>query len=126
MSNVCTPCNTAKLIPACITDLTIGTIGSNNADVYIYIKNISTGRLLRFDATSNGAGLVIVDISSQEWMQNQAYELWITLATAVSIDDKENITISGDSFSCFEISFVQVKDEEGNVITYASQTLEIA
>lgn len=126
MSNVCTPCTKAKPIPTCITNLTIGTITALNTAVCVYIKNLTTGRLLRFSATSTGSGLVIVDISSQDWMPGHDYELWVTLASAVNIEDRENVTVSGTAYTCFELSFEYVLDTAGDPISYASQTLKIA
>lgn len=76
----------------CISLLTIGTISALNQDVVVQLKNTATGRIDAFDATSSGAGLVIVDLSEFELLANSAYMIRI-LNNLTPYD----ITIGSDS-----------------------------
>lgn len=63
----------------CIAVLTIGTITSLSTDVDVFLRNTATGRTDRFTATSNGAGLVTVDLSYFELLPNSSYVITIQI-----------------------------------------------
>ncbi len=120
----CNNCQCVENTPRCLTALIVGTITSNNADVFVFLRS-ARGRLERFSATSSGAGLVTINSSSFEFMNGMLYEIWVTLATAVSFENKEDITIAGDAVNDFEC--LRFKAEDLNIgstlTTIATQTL---
>jgi len=79
-------------VNSCIGLLTIGVISDNNTIVSVQFKNTATGRIDSFDATSNGLGLVVVDLSSFELIPNSAYMIRILNGLSSYL-----ITIGGDS-----------------------------
>lgn len=125
MANVCTPCTEAKQIPTCITSLVVGTIANLTTAVYVYIQDITTGRLVRLPVTSSGAGLVAATVSGEDFMDGHDYELWVTLASAASIEDKLSVTIEAVAYTCFHLRFTQVRDNTGAVISYSSITIDV-
>lgn len=119
--SVCVPCQKTELIPKCLTDLIIGTVSDFNEDMYIYIRDLTTLSLRRFEEQSSGAGLVTLTglDTEPDFMPSHAYELWITRADATSIEDKEDITINTNVYTCLALRFIDVEDE-----SYASITIE--
>ncbi len=115
--SVCDPCLKTELVPKCLTNLIIGTISSLNTAVFVYIRDLTTGKLLRFSEVSSGAGQVTVTglDTEPDFMPDHSYEMWITLQTAISIEDRETITVTsslGDvTGTCFQIRFVAVEAE---------------
>lgn len=109
--SVCAPCQKAEDIPNCLENLEIGTISDVDTDVYIYIKDITSDNQLRFERTSSAAGLVTLTglDSEDEFMPAHSYELWITLKSATSIEDRETITIGLDTVECIALTFIKVK-----------------
>ncbi len=123
--SVCDPCLKAKPIARCITNIIVGTITSLNTAVYVYIKDITTDREIRFAVTSSAAGLITVPITSQRFSEDHSYELRITKVTANNIDVRENITISGDVGDCVNIQFKTIFDNNNAVVTFTNQTLTL-
>ena len=113
--SVCDPCLQTQLIPVCVTNLTVGDIAALNTDVFVYIEDLTTGRLTRFDVTTDGTGAVIIVLTDRpDFMPDHAYELHLTLATATSIEDKELITIlnATPAVDCISIRFNYVEEDE--------------
>jgi len=107
--SVCNPCLETDFVPVCITSLVIGTITSLTTAVFIYFKDTATKKVIRFEETSSGAGLVTVTglDTSPDFMPNHSYEVWITLASATSADAREDITVPGSvpTTECIAINF---------------------
>lgn len=120
---VCAPCTLTEEVPSCLTNLIIGTISSTNTDVHVYQKHILTGRVVRYDVTTSGAGLVTIEV--EDIMQDQIYEYWVVLDTATSIEDRETITINADTYTCVTVPFVKVMQSDGDPQSYATITLNI-
>lgn len=114
-----------KPLARCMAVLTIGTITQLNTAVYVYILNHTTGVRVRFPATSNGAGLVTVDLTDYPQIQDHDYEIWLTLASATNTDDRLEVTVDTVEYTCFAVSFVTVIDEQGAIATGDNQTLEV-
>lgn len=101
---ICNPSLPTKAIPSCVGFIEVGDVTPNTA-VAVYLKDISTGLLMRFQETSNSSGRVVVDISNYDFTDKHAYDLWITPATE-PIEDYMDITVSGATDTT---QFVQVK-----------------
>lgn len=123
--SICTPCLVAKPIPSCTQTLNIGTISDINANVRVYIQDITTGQILSFDTTSDGSGLVSVDLSENNFFDNHAYEMWVTDANAEYRDAKD-ITIDSQTEKVICLRFEYVQDSTGGSELFTSQTLQNA
>ena len=117
--SVCNPCLQTDTIPTCLTDLVIGTITDTTTDVFIYFKDHTTNKTIRFEETSDGAGLVTVTgLDTQpDFMPNHSYEVWITLAIAVSIEEKEDITVpnAATSTECIALDFEYTGEDYASI-----------
>lgn len=127
--SICVPCQKTSLIPRCSQVITIGNIGLINNDVNIFIKDISTEKLLLIAETSDSNG----DVSFTNdcgFMPFHSYELWITLAED-NIQDNLEITmindsypVIGDSYYCLALRFTDVKDCNGEQVEFPYYTIE--
>lgn len=125
--SVCNPCTATEPVANCITDLIIGKISSNSTAVYVYLNNITLGKLVRFSATSSASGIVTIQRGTQVFMPNHAYEIWITLAIATNPNTpKEQIQIGANFYKCFSVRFTKEVDTTNTSISVLSQTLSIA
>lgn len=121
----CDSCIKTYSISICTESITIGAISSLNAAVKVYFKNVGTGKIVVFDATSNGAGEVTIT-GDFNFAIHQDYEVWINLAADSSVEGKETISIGYDSQDCLSISFVSVYDQShGYPTLFSNQTIEI-
>lgn len=77
----------------------VGNIPDADTDVYVYIKNITTGRINRFEATSDGYGDITITVNVK-FNQHHLYEVTITEATATNIGDTYLITLDGFETCC--------------------------
>ena len=123
--SVCNDCTKTQPIARCITNLIVGTITSLNTAVMVYIKDISTERTIEYSVTTSGTGLITIPITPQRFSEDHAYELHVTLASAVNISVKENITIGGDVDNCVNLRFKTIWDNNNAIATYANQTLTL-
>lgn len=122
----CNPCNVMKPLARCMAVLTVGDTAHNSTAVYVYILNHFTGVRVRFPATTSVTGLVTVDLTDYPQIEGHDYELWVTLATATNPDDRETITIGAVEYTCFAIEFIDLLDENFELVTGENQTLEAA
>ncbi len=107
----CTNCQEVTPIPQCVEDITIGAIADLTTDVYVFVKNLTTGYLHQQEAVSDGAGLVILDSTLPDisfYNENHFYELWITKQSE-TINDKLPITVVGGAtpFDCLLLVFTK-------------------
>lgn len=123
--SICNDCTHPKPIARCITNLIIGTISSINTAVYVYIKDLTTEREIRYSVTSSAAGLITVPITPQRFSEDHSYEIHVTKTTADNINVKENITIGGEVSNCVSLRFETVWDNNNAIVSYTNQTLTI-
>lgn len=124
----CLDCSRTKPIPSCTTSLILGTVTSLSTAVYIYVRNLTSGKLYRQAVTSSVAGLVTLDKtepSSYFYTPNHAYEIWVTLVSATDIDSRLILTIGTSTATCLNPVFEKPTDNDNLNITYASQTVAI-
>lgn len=118
--SVCNPCLKAKALPNCTQELAIGTISEINSSVTVYIQDITTGQIMLLPATSDGDGLVTVDISEKKFFDNHAYELWITDSGA-DYKDKMDITVGSTIKDTVCLLFEGVVSVSGEAELFVSQ-----
>lgn len=112
-----------KPLARCMAVLTIGDTTHNTTAMYVYLLNHFTNVGVRFAVTTNGSGLLTVDLTDYPQIEGHDYELWATLATATNPDDREIITIGLVEYECFSINFIDIL-EDGALVTGENQTLE--
>lgn len=91
-----------------------------NANYYVYIQDVTTGRTERIAGTSdNNSNLQITN--DLLFSPSHTYQLWATLQTAQSPDEQQNIIVSGTGAKnkCFTVRFNQsyTEDAKNNFTT---------
>jgi hypothetical protein len=125
----CTDCVPTKCLPACVSNVIIGIFGIDT-DYFIYIEDVTTGLLTRFDATSNGSGVLTWVLGDFQPMPDHSYMLWITEINQ-NIDKEVEITIpfgyytTDSTADCLELSFVYVDNTSLNKILYDTMEIEV-
>jgi ribosomal 30S subunit maturation factor RimM len=122
----CPTCQETKPIPKCVDTLIIGAIEDDSTNIYIYVENLTTGRIQRIEATSGISGEVSLDLTDPDkefYSANFTYELWVTLRTG-TINDKLDITILYTVADCFVLRFEEVFDGE-DIAEFTEHELEI-
>lgn len=124
--SACSDCTKPKPIARCITNLIVGTISSINTSVKVYIADKTLDdRVIEYTVTTSAAGLITIPITPQRFSEDHSYELWVTLATAGNINDKQNITIGGDVSDCVLLQFQTIWDNDNAIQTFTNQTLSL-
>lgn len=119
---ICNPSVETKPIPVCTGTLTIGTIPDLNQAVKIFIEDITTGRIEKYDATSSGAGVVTVDLTDAEVSDKHTYQLHIEKTGTQNI---YAITVGGEADQYYALHFFSAMDD-GECFEMAAVTLERA
>jgi len=88
----CNTCPIAKPVPACATDLEIATTSLISTDVYVYFRSTSTGRLERFEATTDLSG--VITLPTPELALNTSYEVYAT--DQIDTDQSNRIVLTLD------------------------------
>ena len=109
-------CNCLKSnnIIVCPDTLYVGSVSHLNTDVVVYIRNITTGRIKKYESTSSAGGRVTIDTSSTVFNEGHSYEVKIVLATAVNPNDNEMITLDGFESCC--VYFTATNTYEGTTL----------
>lgn len=76
--SICISSLKTKPIPVCISILTVGEINDSAQNVFVFIKDITTGRIETNESTSDLNGIVSIDASDYPFLDSHSYELWIT------------------------------------------------
>lgn len=115
---LCAPCTRLKDIALCTDSIIIGTVGSINTSYNIYFRSLANGMVVRYTATSDGLGLLILTpINGFALSSHTGYEIFVNKTNANLTG--ENLTIGSTIATCFNLSFIHV------VYEFTSQTLEI-
>jgi hypothetical protein len=121
----CLVCTPTKPIIKCTTNLILGIIAETSADIWIHVRNITTGKLYRQSATSSGAGVVTLDKtkpSTYFYSPNHAFELWVTLEESTFV---ESITIGAEEVTCLNPVFENPTDDDNLNISQTTQTVAL-
>ncbi len=123
----CLTCTNAKELTGGNSSITLGTIASLNADVYIYVENTANGKQFRQEATTDGAGVVVLDTtdpSGYTYDTGADYNTWVTLQTG-DISDAQTITIDTVGYECLRLRFAKPVGSNNQYVTDAAQTVEV-
>lgn len=122
----CNTCQATKSIPVCTEVLILGQIAPDT-EVYIFIINHSSGYTHRQESISDGSGNVGLNMALPDpsfYNPDSAYEIWATLQTSTQ-NDRLDITIDAETYSCFNLCFTSLYDENDLNVSYTETTLEI-
>lgn len=94
----CATCFQSKPIPRCLGALIIGTLTAST-DYIVRLKSFFN-RVEEIEATSNGAGLLAVDLSSYELAEGVYH---ITVFDPPDMVTEKTITIGTETTTCIEV-----------------------
>lgn len=105
--------------------LTLGVLAIGT-DYTVYIEDQNTGNLRQFNVTSNGAGIVTLDITANLGFFHSltTYRVWVTLQDA-NLTDQEEFTQDSVEYTCVILRFEQVTTDGGAVVALATQNIEV-
>lgn len=98
----CDTCLATQPIPLCISAIVLGQISDINTAVIVKIKNEATQRIDNIESTSNGSGIITVDVSTLEFMESH-YTFSVHKPDEYSND--LDITIGGEQAKCIDFVF---------------------
>lgn len=105
----CPKCIITDSVLNCQETIEVGTFTEAAADIDIYIRNISTGRLIKqADATTGAEGQIIIDTTDPEkdfYAIYFSYEIWITRPGEF---ERLEITTDEDTSKCLLLEFEKV------------------
>lgn len=130
----CNPATKFRTLPSCLTTLIIGTTATISGSLYVYLKNHTTGVLYRFTGTTDGAGLLSLNVKDPDGSSvtqfiptpDHDYELWATATSATNTDERVSITINAIAYTALAISFERIYEDGDALTAYSTQTLKIA
>jgi hypothetical protein len=101
----------------CGSTLIIGTAPSANTAYLVYFKNWTTGKTFVVSTTSAaGTGVITITLPTDMLDADHDYQVWVTLASAVNLDTKQNITISSVVYTSFAVYFRTVYDSTQSAV----------
>lgn len=123
--SVCSDCIKPKPVARCITNLILGTISSVNTAVYVFIKNLTTEREIRYSVTSSAAGLITIPITPQRFSEDHSYEAYVSKVSAPNINERETLTVDGEVGDCVALDFETIWKNDNTIATFTDQTLTV-
>ena len=115
--NLCAQCIKTKELNICTDALIIGTVTANTY-YNIWFRCLANGFIVKYEATSDAYGLLILDSSAGLILAtNLGYEMYIN--TTSSVETGEDFVIGTTTVNCLVLTFVNA----GFVST--SQTIEL-
>lgn len=106
----------------CTTTINVGYVADANTDLYVYLKNVTTGRVERYTATSDADGYFSFDPSGLN--DKHLYEVTVTFANATNPQDTELITIDGNETCCVQFR-AYAQYYAGDIDADLTQTLTV-
>jgi len=117
--SICSPCTRLNNIALCTSSIVIGTVTSNTTLYNIYFRSMANGMIIKYTATSSGAGLLTLTPTDGFFLaSNHLYEIFVNKTNNNLVG--ENFTIGTTTANCFTLMLDKVNNE-----TYTSQTLSI-
>lgn len=95
-------CQTSNDIVNCVTTIEAAYIEAANTDIYVYLKNVTTGRVERYTATSDADGYFSFDPEGLN--DKHLYEVTVTLASTTNPQDTLLLTIDGNETCCIQFT----------------------
>jgi len=119
----CENCTQASPVPACVNLLTIGTIADELTQVYVVIEDVTQGRRMLIESTSDDAGLVTIDTSGFMFAENHSYI--VTIVETVG-GEPINFTINAVEYPCIGLTANKLRNDAGAIMTATTHVLTVA
>lgn len=123
--SVCNPCTYTKPIAKCLTNLVIGTIPQVNTHVKVYIVNKTLDRTIEYSTISAVDGKVTIPVTPQRFSEDHSYEIRITTADAIGVNESQDITIGDEMADCVQLRFETILKNDNTPATFINQILSI-
>lgn len=105
----CSTCTRTNDVPLNFGNLTIGTVGSNNAAYYVFMKHMGTGITHKYNVLSSASGVLDLSrVADAVKLSPGLYEIRVVLGASNDIETNATITISSVDYTCFLVRFVDV------------------
>lgn len=121
----CKDCIEVMPIPTCTTDITIcDDLGLTTlySTTYVYLQNLATGHVSRFDGTITGGKVVISP--DYAFHPEAKYRIWIN-NTQETPFKQELMTIEGNEAYCIEFEVFRMFDDTYTSVTQYNATFQI-
>lgn len=80
-------------------------------------------KVIQFETTSTGDGTVTIPITPQRFSEDHSYEIHITTADAIGVNEKQSITIGESIADCVQLRFVTIWENDNTIATFTNQQL---
>lgn len=90
----CETCPKAKPAQKCATQLQIAETALLTTGVYVYFKSTATGRIDRYEATTDGLGIIVVN--TPEVSTTTSYTVYVTEQTDTDQNNRVTLTLDLD------------------------------
>lgn len=120
---LCSPHITAAPVPVCVQQLTIGTIANLSTSVRVMFENTSTNLKTILEAASNGAGLLVVNVDTMNFMANCTYIVHVALPS--DLGTYLDITIGSETENEIYVRFEDYRDQDFDSVGAAAYTLSV-
>lgn len=123
----CNSCNQARTLNFCSDSISIGTF-LPDTNYYVYVQNTANSNIIRFEATSDADGLLIITTTDFEFSTQSDYKLWVTLETATNQHDNVLFDVSDgeeivEDVPCLLLKFEKVVDKDSCCKCLDEQTI---
>lgn len=106
----------AKKIFKCTETLEIGTIEANK-DVSVYFQRINSNYIYKLEATSDGDGILVVDIENKDWFKPLfKYNVWITDPASLSPEEPLIIALEEEEYFGFVFGVENVVGTDSKIV----------
>lgn len=106
----------AKKIFKCTETLEIGTIEANKA-VHVYFQRINSNYIYKLEATSDGDGLLTVDIEDLNWFRTLfKYNVWVSDPASLSPEEAIVIALEEEEYFGFVFGVENVVGADSKIV----------
>lgn len=124
----CSKCVKAKTVKICGNFLLLQIAKTPGTQYTIYLKNLTLGIVYQQEATVDLSGKLYFDFDAFDqdiYMEQQSYELWITLKND-TMDNHVPMIFVGESVDCVDLNFLHTYNEDDEPIEpYNIQYLQL-
>lgn len=116
-------CLRANSIINCTDTIEIGYQATPNLDIAVYLKNVTTGRVTRYESTADGAGYFSIELN-ETLNEKHLYEITITESGETNPQNTLLITIDGNETCCVQFTAFAAY-YMGDIDQWLTQTLTV-
>lgn len=122
--STCNPALLTKPLAICTSTITLGTCSVLSANVDVYLKNHTTGRIEKTTVATDGAGTISLDFNDKfNIMEKHDYECWAVTADG-GMEQFLDLNVSGASAVTDTVALRFYRTFDSDTITpLATQTV---